>query len=92
MRHSSTEAAIALRQRLNETVDQLDALRKDHAELEVQFETINKELTIAKSDCTRLSLHLMSIDCAGSDTFMHRSEPRQQRSIGHTCNAAGVCQ
>lgn len=44
------EAAIALRQRLNETVDQLDALRKEHAELEVKFESINKELTIAKSD------------------------------------------
>ncbi|KAI0798101.1 HOOK-domain-containing protein [Abortiporus biennis] len=44
------EAAIALRQRLNETVDQLDALRKDHAELEVKFDALNKELTIAKSD------------------------------------------
>ncbi|KZT20261.1 HOOK-domain-containing protein [Neolentinus lepideus HHB14362 ss-1] len=44
------EAAIALRQRLNETVDQLDALRREHAELEVKFESINKELTIAKSD------------------------------------------
>ncbi|KAJ7756771.1 HOOK protein-domain-containing protein [Mycena maculata] len=44
------EAAIALRQRLNETVDQLDALRKEHTELEVQFETQSRELTIAKSD------------------------------------------
>ncbi|KAJ7470407.1 HOOK protein-domain-containing protein [Mycena latifolia] len=44
------EAAIALRQRLNETVDQLDTLRKEHAELEVQFETQSRELTIAKSD------------------------------------------
>ncbi|KZT66817.1 HOOK-domain-containing protein [Daedalea quercina L-15889] len=44
------EAAIALRQRLNETVEQLDALRKEHAELEVKFEAMNKELTIAKSD------------------------------------------
>ncbi|KAJ7184151.1 HOOK protein-domain-containing protein [Mycena filopes] len=44
------EAAIALRQRLNETVDQLDALRKDHAELEVKFDTQSRELTIAKSD------------------------------------------
>ncbi|KAH9951485.1 HOOK-domain-containing protein [Amylocystis lapponica] len=44
------EAAIALRQRLNETVDELDALRKDHTELEVKFETQVKELTIAKSD------------------------------------------
>jgi protein HOOK3 len=44
------EAAIALRQRLNETVDQLDSLRKEHAELEVSFETQKRELTIAKSD------------------------------------------
>ncbi|KAJ7074380.1 HOOK protein-domain-containing protein [Mycena amicta] len=44
------EAAIALRQRLNETVDQLDALRKEHAELEVKCETIDRELTVAKSD------------------------------------------
>ncbi|KAJ7771830.1 HOOK protein-domain-containing protein [Mycena metata] len=44
------EAAIALRQRLNETVDQLDTLRKDHAELEVKFDTQSRELTIAKSD------------------------------------------
>ncbi|KAI0340691.1 HOOK-domain-containing protein [Trametopsis cervina] len=44
------EAAIALRQRLNETVDELDSLRKEHAELEVKFQSQSKELTIAKSD------------------------------------------
>jgi len=44
------EAAIALRQRLNETVDELDALRKEHTELEVKFENMSKELTIARSD------------------------------------------
>jgi protein HOOK3 len=44
------EAAIALRQRLNETVEQLDTLKKDHAELEVKYEHQAKELTIAKSD------------------------------------------
>ncbi|EIW85348.1 HOOK-domain-containing protein [Coniophora puteana RWD-64-598 SS2] len=44
------EAAIALRQRLNETVDELDTLHKAHTELEVQHETQSKELTIAKSD------------------------------------------
>jgi len=47
---SRTEAAIALRQRLNETIEQLEVLRKDHAELEVHFETQNRELTIAKSN------------------------------------------
>ncbi|KII88905.1 hypothetical protein PLICRDRAFT_175157 [Plicaturopsis crispa FD-325 SS-3] len=44
------EAAIALRQRLNETVDQLDKLRNEHTELEVKLESQSKELTIAKSD------------------------------------------
>ena len=46
----SPEAAIALRQRLNETVEQLDELRRKHTELEVDFENQSKELTIAKSD------------------------------------------
>jgi protein HOOK3 len=46
----SAEAAIALRQRLNETVEQLDSLRNAHTELQVQFESQSKELTIAKSD------------------------------------------
>ena len=45
------EAAIALRQRLNETVDELDKLKQEHTELEVTFEAMNKELTVAKSDC-----------------------------------------
>ncbi|KAA1478772.1 HOOK-domain-containing protein [Dentipellis sp. KUC8613] len=44
------EAAIALRQRLNETVEQLDTLRREHAELEVRYNSQAKELTIAKSD------------------------------------------
>ncbi|KIJ29889.1 hypothetical protein M422DRAFT_36799 [Sphaerobolus stellatus SS14] len=44
------EAAIALRQRLNETVEELDSLKKEHAELEVKYEAQVKELTIAKSD------------------------------------------
>ena len=47
----SAEAAIALRQRLNETVEELDKLRKEHAELQVKFESMSKELTVAKSDC-----------------------------------------
>lgn len=49
-RSGRAEAAIALRQRLNETVEEVDALRKAHTELEVKFETQSKELTIAKSD------------------------------------------
>ncbi|KAJ7445821.1 HOOK protein-domain-containing protein [Mycena galericulata] len=55
------EAAIALRQRLNETVDQLDALRKEHAELEVQFDTQTRELTIAKSDLTLVNKDQLDI-------------------------------
>jgi hypothetical protein len=45
------EAAIALRQRLNEAINELDNLKKDHTQLEVQSITLSKELTIAKSDC-----------------------------------------
>lgn len=44
------EAAIALRQRLNEVVEQLDTLRVEHNQLLVNFETQSRELTIAKSD------------------------------------------
>ncbi|KAG8973828.1 hypothetical protein FRC05_008248 [Tulasnella sp. 425] len=44
------EAAIALRQRLNETIEELDALRKKAAELEVQNDRLSRDLTIAKSD------------------------------------------
>jgi protein HOOK3 len=35
---------------LNETVNDLDNLKKDHAQLEVQNNTLSKELTIVKSD------------------------------------------
>ncbi|KAI0670659.1 HOOK protein-domain-containing protein [Trametes maxima] len=55
------EAAIALRQRLNETVDELDTLRKDHTELEVKFESMSKELTIAKSDLTLVNKDQLDI-------------------------------
>ena len=44
------EAAIALRQRLNETVEQFEILRLEHAGLEVKFDSLNRELTIARSD------------------------------------------
>jgi protein HOOK3 len=47
----SPEAAIALRQRLNETVSELDNLKRDHTELEVRNNALSRELTIAKSDC-----------------------------------------
>ncbi|KAI1790752.1 HOOK-domain-containing protein [Ganoderma leucocontextum] len=55
------EAAIALRQRLNETVDELDKLRQDHTELEVKFEAMNKELTVAKSDLTLVNRDQLDI-------------------------------
>ncbi|KAJ2916056.1 hypothetical protein MD484_g4393, partial [Candolleomyces efflorescens] len=55
------EAAIALRQRLNETVEQLEELRKAHAELEVKYDTMNRELTIAKSDLTLVNKDQLDI-------------------------------
>ena len=32
-------------------MEQLDELRREHAELEVKYDTVTRELTIAKSDC-----------------------------------------
>ncbi|KAJ3737409.1 hypothetical protein DFJ43DRAFT_260414 [Lentinula guzmanii] len=55
------EAAIALRQRLNESVEQLDTIRKEHAELEVKFEAQSKELTVAKSDLTLVNKDQLDI-------------------------------
>ncbi|GJN87749.1 hypothetical protein Rhopal_000704-T1 [Rhodotorula paludigena] len=46
------EAALALRQRLNETVDELDKVRRELAELDVKFTSQERELTVAKSDLT----------------------------------------
>ena len=44
------EANLALRQRLNETTDQLDRTKKELVALQVKHEANQKELTIARSD------------------------------------------
>jgi protein HOOK3 len=41
---------MALRKRLNETVEELETLRREHAALDVKFESQVKELTVAKSN------------------------------------------
>lgn len=46
------EANLALRMRLNETVEELDKTKKALGDLEVEHEQTRKELTIAKSDLT----------------------------------------
>ncbi|KAH6918812.1 hypothetical protein BKA70DRAFT_30082 [Coprinopsis sp. MPI-PUGE-AT-0042] len=58
---SGPEVAIALRQRLNETVEELDVLKKAHTELEVRFDAVNRELTIAKSDLTLVNKDQLDI-------------------------------
>ncbi|TFK42805.1 HOOK protein-domain-containing protein [Crucibulum laeve] len=58
---NGAEAAIALRQRLNETVEQFETLRKEHTELEVKFDTLSRELTIAKSDLTLVNKDQLDI-------------------------------
>ncbi|KAF8275193.1 HOOK-domain-containing protein [Lactarius quietus] len=58
------EAAIALRQRLNETIDELDSLKKEHAQLEVQYSTASKELTIVKSDLALVNRDQLDILCS----------------------------
>ncbi|KAF9037018.1 HOOK-domain-containing protein, partial [Hymenopellis radicata] len=82
------EAAIALRQRLNETVDQLDTLRKEHTELEVKFESQNRELTVAKSDLTLVNKDQLDIlatlresvneDKAGLETDLERLQKQNK--------------
>jgi hypothetical protein len=59
---SRAEAAIALRQRLNETVEQFETLRLEHAGLSVKFDSLNRELTIAKSDRMSHFLFCLLID------------------------------
>jgi protein HOOK3 len=44
------EASIALRQRLNETTEELEKLKAEHIELTVSYEQGNQELILAKSD------------------------------------------
>ncbi|KAE9407030.1 HOOK-domain-containing protein [Gymnopus androsaceus JB14] len=85
------EAAIALRQRLNESVDQLDALRKEHAELEVKHETLSKELTIAKSDLTLVNKDQLDIlaslresvneDKAGLESDLERVQKQNKELV-----------
>jgi protein HOOK3 len=41
---------LALRQRLNETTDELEKLKREATEQAVRLEYLNKELTVAKSD------------------------------------------
>ncbi|EGG03534.1 uncharacterized protein MELLADRAFT_90125 [Melampsora larici-populina 98AG31] len=48
------EASIALRFRLNETVDELERLKVEHTELTVAHEQVSNELTTAKSDLLKL--------------------------------------
>jgi hypothetical protein len=81
------EAAIALRQRLNETVEQLDTLRKEHTEMQVKFEAVNRELIIAKSDRMSLSLPWLAIPLT---TLF--SQPRQQGPGGYPQLASRIGQ
>ncbi|KIY43716.1 HOOK-domain-containing protein [Fistulina hepatica ATCC 64428] len=79
------EAAIALRQRLNEIVDELDALRKEHAELEVKFESQFKDLTIAKSDLNLVNRDQLDIlanlrDSVNEDKAALEAENERLRS------------
>jgi len=52
---------MALRKRLNETVEELERIKKDYMELEVRFDTVNRELTVAKSDCEGYLFAIQSI-------------------------------
>lgn len=51
------EVNIALRIRLNETVEEAEKLKKERTEMDVKYERMEKELTIAKSDRTSCSIY-----------------------------------
>jgi hypothetical protein len=89
-RGDGAEAAIALRQRLNETVDELDALKLAHTALEVRHEALQKELTIAKSDRARFFIFVAGVPPTLTPTA--RSEPREQGPARHPGRAARVGQ
>lgn len=77
---NSPEVAIALRQRLNETVEELETVRKQLAEIEVNFESQQRELTIAKSNRTfAVGFPYLSAPLTMSGSTI-RSESRQQGS------------
>ena len=77
------EAAMALRKRLNETVEELEKIKKDSMELEVRFDTVNRELTIAKSDCEASFCRSRShINIPSS------SDTREQRPTRHSCESS----
>ena len=86
-RDYSPEAAIALRQRLNETVEQLDELRHRHIELEVYFENQSKELTVAKSDCK--PCYRFQVPLENNDGT---SDPCKQGPARYSCFAQGIGQ
>lgn len=69
---------IALRLRLNEIVEELDALKKEHAQTAQQLETVEKELVVAKSNRKLfLEFSLEKI----SNTIPNPSEPCESRSV-----------
>jgi len=55
------EAAIALRMRLNESVDELDRIKKKFAEVDFKAEQLTRDLTIAKSDCESLNSNVFPV-------------------------------
>jgi len=83
----SPEAALALRQRLNETVDELDEARRELAQLEVKFDAQERELTVAKSD--RASPFDSSSTVPPLTPKEHtRSHARRQGPARHPAHAA----
>lgn len=58
------EMSMALRLRLNETVEELEKLRETNLELDLKVESQANELTVAKSDCEwfcRVSLYFFTV-------------------------------
>lgn len=79
------EAAIALRQRLNETTEQFEILRKDHAELEVKLLAQSEELMIVKADLTLVNRDQLDILATLRDS-VNEDKAKLETEIDHLKN------
>lgn len=90
------EAALALRQRLNDTVDELDRLRTAHTALEIRCTELDRELTIAKSDLALVNLdqlealHALRASVSSEKTTLEAAVDQLRRSLREAEDKARV--
>ena len=69
-------------------MDQFEALRKANAELEVKYDTLNRELTIAKSDCMQLLLDTLIFLIFLSVTLVNKDQLEILATLRESVNEA----